>query len=62
MSLQHTVGPGARVVIRDEEWMVRRTQTSGGQQALTVVGLFQAKIQVRLIDLEPKQQDILQRI
>ena len=38
---QHThYAPGARVVIRDAEWLVRKVdRTSTGGQAITVVGL-----------------------
>jgi superfamily II DNA or RNA helicase len=35
-----TIAPGARVIIRDAEWLVRRVdRTSSGAQALRVVGL-----------------------
>jgi ERCC4-related helicase len=35
-----TLAPGARVVIRDEEWLVRKVdRTSTGSQAITAVGL-----------------------
>lgn len=34
-----SIAPGARVVVRDEEWMVRRVQTAAGGQAVTAVGL-----------------------
>ena len=35
-----TIAPGARVVIRDAEWLVRKVdRTSTGGRALTVVGI-----------------------
>ena len=35
-----TYAPGERLIIRDEEWLVRRSDTtSSGAQALTVVGI-----------------------
>jgi superfamily II DNA or RNA helicase len=33
------IAPGARVVIRDEEWMVRRVQHAARGQAITAIGL-----------------------
>src|SRR5690606_20467972 len=39
MSLASTLAPGARVVIRDEEWMVRRVDAAGDASAVSVVGL-----------------------
>ena len=40
MSKAITIAPGARVIIRDAEWLVRRVdRTSSGAQALRVVGL-----------------------
>lgn len=33
------IAPGARVVVRDEEWMVRRVQHAARGQAITAVGL-----------------------
>jgi len=35
-----TLAPGARIIVRDAEWLVRRVdRTSTGSQALSVVGL-----------------------
>ena len=35
-----TIAPGARVVVRDAEWLVRRVdRTSTGRQALSVIGI-----------------------
>ncbi len=51
-----TVAPGARVVIRDAEWLVRRVDRSSRGDALTVVGLSELvrdKQAVFLSDLEP---------
>jgi SNF2 family DNA or RNA helicase len=40
MSKGSTIAPGARVIVRDTEWLVRRVdRTSSGAQALRVVGL-----------------------
>lgn len=48
--------PGARVEIRNEEWMVRRVEGAGGAQALHVVGLsdlVRNKEAIFLDDLDP---------
>lgn len=51
-----TFAPGERLIIRDEEWLVRRSDiTSSGAQALTVVGispLVQGQERIFLISLE----------
>jgi ERCC4-related helicase len=39
MTPHATYAPGARVLIRDEEWMIRRVQHARAGNALTVVGL-----------------------
>lgn len=39
MSLAGSIAPGARVVIRDEEWMVRRVDRASEADAVSVVGL-----------------------
>jgi hypothetical protein len=37
---QTTIAPGARIVVRDAEWLVRKVQkTSTGDHALTVIGI-----------------------
>lgn len=39
-TLSHVMAPGARIVVRDVEWPVRRVdRTSTGGQALAVVGI-----------------------
>jgi SNF2 family DNA or RNA helicase len=54
--------PGARVVVRDAEWLIRRVdRTSNGEQALSVVGiseLVRDKEAIFLTDLE-KQISVL---
>ena len=51
-----TFAPGERLIIRDEEWLVRRSDiTSSGAQALTVVGispLVQGQERIFLTSLE----------
>jgi len=51
-----TLAPGARIVVRDAEWLVRRVdRTSNGSQAITVVGLSELvkdKEAVFLYDIE----------
>ena len=53
-----TFAPGERLIIRDEEWLVRRSdQTSSGAQAVTVVGissLVQGQERVFLTSLEDR--------
>ena len=60
---QHThYAPGARVVIRDAEWLVRKVdRTSTGGQAITVVGLSELVKDREAIFLSriEKQIDIL---
>jgi hypothetical protein len=51
-----SVAPGARVVIRDAEWLVRLVDRSSRGDALTVVGLSELvrdKEAVFLSDVEP---------
>ncbi len=35
----HAIAPGARIVVRDEEWMVRHVQHAARGQAITALGL-----------------------
>ena len=38
--IENTFAPGARIVVRDAEWLIRRVdRTSTGGQSLTVVGI-----------------------
>jgi superfamily II DNA or RNA helicase len=40
ISRQTTIAPGARIVVRDAEWLVRKVQkTATGDHALTVIGI-----------------------
>ncbi len=38
--MNHTIAPGARIVVRDAEWLVRRVdRTSTGKQAISAIGI-----------------------
>ena len=56
------IAPGARVLIRDTEWLVRRVDKSSfGEKALTCVGvseLVRDKEAVFLADLEARRKPI----
>jgi hypothetical protein len=55
----NTVAPGARVVIRDAEWLVRKMdRTSTGGFALTVVGISELVKDKEAIFLDGIDTDI----
>lgn len=55
----NVVAPGARVVIRDAEWLVRKVdRTSTGGQALTVVGITELVKDKEAIFLDEIDKDI----
>ena len=59
MSTVNTIAPGARVVIRDAEWLVRKVdRTSTGGQAITVVGITELVKDKEAIFLDDIDKDI----
>jgi len=59
MSQQQAIAPGARVVIRDAEWLIRRVdRNSNGGQALTAVGLSEVVKDKETIFLTEIEDDI----
>ncbi len=56
----HTIAPGARILVRDEEWLVRRVDTtSTGGQAVAVTGLSELvrdTDRIFLTEIEPEIQ------
>ncbi len=55
----NVIAPGARVVIRDAEWLVRKVdRTSSGGQALTVVGITELVKDKEAIFLDEIDKDI----
>ncbi|MDY0041313.1 MAG: DEAD/DEAH box helicase [Desulforhabdus sp.] len=59
MGTPGVVAPGARVVIRDAEWLVRKVdRTSTGGQALTVVGITELVKDKEAIFLDEIDKDI----
>ncbi len=54
-----TIAPGARVVVRDAEWLVRRVdRTSTGRQALSVIGISELVRDKDAVFLEELEQPI----
>jgi hypothetical protein len=59
MNKEKTIAPGARVVIRDAEWLVRKVdRTSTGGEALTVVGITKLVKDKEAIFLDEIDRDI----
>ncbi len=59
MNKGKTIAPGARVVIRDAEWLVRKVdRTSTGGRALTVVGITELVKDKEAIFLDEIDRDI----
>jgi len=59
MNKEKTIAPGARVVIRDAEWLVRKVdRTSTGGRALTVVGITELVKDKEAIFLDEIDRDI----
>ncbi|MEE4359124.1 MAG: DEAD/DEAH box helicase [Desulfococcaceae bacterium] len=55
----NVIAPGARVVIRDAEWLVRRvSRTSGGGNALSVIGISELVKNKESIFLDEIDKDI----
>ena len=58
-SYKAVIAPGARVVVRDAEWIVRKVQrTSTGGRALTVVGISELVKDKEAIFLDEIDRDI----
>ena len=54
-----TIAPGARVVVRDAEWLVRRVdRTSTGRQALSVIGISELVRDKDAVFLDELEQPI----
>jgi len=54
-----TIAPGARIVVRDAEWLVRRVdRTSTGRQALSVIGISELVRDKDAVFLEELEQPI----
>lgn len=59
MNTTDAIAPGARVVIRDAEWLVRRVDsTATGGKLLTVVGITELVKDKESIFLDEIEQDI----
>ena len=55
--LNRIYAPGARIVVRDAEWLVRRVdRTSTGGQALNVIGIKERQISVARCNASPTEE------
>jgi len=54
-----TIAPGARIVVRDAEWLVRRVdRTSTGSQAISVIGISELVRDKDAVFLDELEQPI----